>query len=155
MLLVVIDKIQVQPRIIKSGVIDLWIDVAINGQLLIDIEESGLAIDLLALLRTIKEEGEIFVITCRCGNPGCAAITRGINISHDGEFIYWEIGKKSKAKIPGKYLFNYFDYRKNIITGVIEFISLWKQNENAQISPFLLSENRNVLIEIINDYETQ
>ena len=147
------DKIQIQPNIVKSGVIDLWLDIAINGHMLINTEESGLAIDPLALLRTIKEEGEVFIITCRCGNPGCAEITKGINVSRDEKYYYWEIGNISKVNISGNYFFDNIDYQKIIINGIEKFVSLWKTNENAQITPSLLTGNRNQLLKLLKESE--
>ena len=43
------------------------------------------------LVDSLYLEGEHFIFTCGCGNPGCAQIDKGIIVSLDKNFIHWQV----------------------------------------------------------------
>jgi hypothetical protein len=149
------DKIHIKPHIIKSGVTDIWINIYINGKLLVDNEVSGLAIDPIVLLKTIKEGGEYFIITCACGNSECAGINKGILVSHENNGVLWKIEEYNKTNITGQYYFELEPYKENILTGITEFLALYEQNRDAQISPFTMEKSQNKLFKIIKELENK
>ncbi len=59
------------------------------------------AIDLEELVRGQSEAGEVFLVTCWCGEPSCAGIYRGIQVTHDGDKIYWSV---PEPLTPKKYV---------------------------------------------------
>lgn len=74
--------------------LQIWVD---GHQL-----EVGVAIDFLGLLDTThKLKQSVWkrfwgpnIFTCGCGEPGCAGINDGINVSHDDVSVIW------KASLP-------------------------------------------------------
>ena len=48
-------------------------------------------LDLYELVRSTKGEGEFFLITCTCGEAGCAGIFDGVLVTHEGESIRWKV----------------------------------------------------------------
>lgn len=59
----------------------LWI----NGQ------EFGDAyfLNLTAIVQSCQGSGEFFMLTCTCGEPGCAGLFKGIQVTHTAEAITW------------------------------------------------------------------
>lgn len=46
-------------------------------------------IDLRQLAKSCQLSGEFFIVTCGCGEPGCAGIEDGIRVSHFTDRICW------------------------------------------------------------------
>ncbi len=49
------------------------------------------SIDLRQLAKSCQLSGEFYVVTCGCGEPGCAGIWDGIQVSHFPDRICWEV----------------------------------------------------------------
>lgn len=67
----------------------LVVMVKINQQLLVDFAYYGLTTSLPELVRSIDKAGEFFIITCVCGDPGCAGIRQGIQVTHAKNQVLW------------------------------------------------------------------
>ena len=48
-------------------------------------------IDYKALVRSAREEGDYFILTCSCGDAGCAGLFAPIQVRHHAESIAWHI----------------------------------------------------------------
>lgn len=48
-------------------------------------------IDLRQLAKSCQLSGEFFIVTCGCGEAGCAGIDDGIRVTHFDDRIIWEI----------------------------------------------------------------
>jgi len=51
----------------------------------------GFVVDLRNLVATLKGSGEYEIVTCSCGEPGCAGIWQGIIVFHYYDLIRWLI----------------------------------------------------------------
>jgi hypothetical protein len=57
------------------------------------------ATDMRNLIDSCITSGELFILTCWCGDPGCAGIEQGITVRHDGGKIYWHVPYPSREFI--------------------------------------------------------
>jgi hypothetical protein len=48
-------------------------------------------IDLIPLAKSCQLSGEFFIVTCGCGDAGCAGIDEGIRVAHFDDRIVWEV----------------------------------------------------------------
>lgn len=48
-------------------------------------------IDLIHLSKSCQLSGEFFIVTCGCGDAGCAGIDDGIRVMHFDDRIIWEV----------------------------------------------------------------
>ncbi|HVF99295.1 MAG TPA: hypothetical protein VND68_05620 [Chloroflexia bacterium] len=64
-------------------------EVLVNGTPLADF--SYYATDLHSLLGSTQDSGEFFIITCWCGDPGCAGLRRGIEVRRESKVVYWHV----------------------------------------------------------------
>ncbi len=48
-------------------------------------------IDLIHLSKSCQLSGEFFIVTCGCGDAGCAGIDDGIRVTHLDDRIVWEV----------------------------------------------------------------
>jgi len=63
-------------------------ELYLDGQCL----SAGYCIDLAALLRSFEAAGEHFILTCSCGEPGCAGLFVPFQVvHHDDKLIHWRI----------------------------------------------------------------
>lgn len=64
-------------------------------QLIVDeteiVDLDGAALDLAELQRSVDRDGEFFIFTCWCGDPGCGGINAGVCVSHKGDIVTWEV----------------------------------------------------------------
>jgi hypothetical protein len=49
------------------------------------------ATDFHELQRSVAESGDHFIVTCWCGDPGCAGISRGITVDHHQGVVTWQV----------------------------------------------------------------
>ena len=52
---------------------------------------SYFATDLHELIASKEADGEFYIITCWCGDPGCAGIWQGIRVRHDSGMVQWHV----------------------------------------------------------------
>lgn len=85
----------------------------------------GFALDMRELANSCRADGEFFILTCGCGEPGCAGIFEGIAVSHqDGEVI-WGVPYPIKSTTSEKseyieYRFDRCSYVDAIVKGIDE-----------------------------------
>jgi hypothetical protein len=60
-------------------------ELFVDGCPIVDFKRYSL--DLRAFNESLKGNGEYFLIACECGDPGCAGITRGVEVKHDGRLL--------------------------------------------------------------------
>jgi hypothetical protein len=117
----------------------LFTIVEINGWPLVDFEHDDLGIDLVELVKTIDNDGEYYVITCTCGDAGCAGITKGIHVINKHGTFQWLIHNSSKdVEVDRNFTFNAEEYIAAIEHGLIQFLKLKEENPNIGTSPYLL-----------------
>lgn len=93
------------------------IELLIDGQVPVELAE--VCIEPCALLASSLREGEFFIGTCGCGEPGCAGVWHGIEVQHGHSVIRWGVpipytrAKKdsSPAKPVSVYEFSTYNYQ--------------------------------------------
>ena len=65
------------------------VQTCVNGNSLVSFRTY--ATDLDALIKSVEEKGEFFILTCWCGSPGCAGIGHGIRVFHEAGRIHWHV----------------------------------------------------------------
>ena len=73
----------------NSNMQSLWLEIWVDEQMLTDF--TTYAVDLEALAKSVRQEGQFYILTCTCGAPGCAGIFRGIAVFHLPGLIQWAI----------------------------------------------------------------
>ena len=63
--------------------------VFVDNRPLVDYQGATLATSMSELRRSLKNDGEFFIITCTCGEPFCAGIRRGIQVHRDSKNVHW------------------------------------------------------------------
>jgi hypothetical protein len=136
------DKIFVSAKIEKDeydGKPYLYTIVEINGNPLVNYEREEFAIDLVALAKTVDQDGDFFIITCTCGDAGCAGITEGIHVVREQGTLQWFFPKsREDVEEVRTYTFDAESYIAAIEHGFIQFLELFEENPDIETSPFLL-----------------
>lgn len=113
----------------------LWV----NDQCL----SEGLVVDMRILAASMKGPGEYDILTCSCGEPGCAGVWQGIIVFHYYDLIRWLIphpivrpfepdGKEAERVITFKdRYFRKTDYVKAIVSAIEEAKGLILQNPDS------------------------
>ena len=85
------NTIELAPKLITDEDNIEYIVIAIleNGKEIEDFEY--FATDLAEFYKSLKDEGQYFVLTCWCGDPPCAGINIPINVKYKNEKIIWEV----------------------------------------------------------------
>lgn len=52
---------------------------------------AGIGIDLCALAASARRGGEFYIGNCECGEPGCAGIWEGVQVTHTPRTVRWSI----------------------------------------------------------------
>jgi hypothetical protein len=58
----------------------------------------GLATDLNEFERSLKLTGSFYIITCWCGDPGCAGISEAVHVQHEGTVVRWRLVSPKPAR---------------------------------------------------------
>lgn len=53
-------------------------------------DRADITISVSELLASSKGSGEYWILTCSCGEPGCAGVIHPIRITHAGPSVVWE-----------------------------------------------------------------
>lgn len=66
-------------------------------------------VDFCALFNSLCHEEEYFVLTCSCGEPGCAAIDSGVVVRFEGDEVVWSTHEpiSSRRQVGGRELLNW------------------------------------------------
>ena len=106
----------------------------INGSLF----HPEFVLDITELARSCQSSGEMYLVTCGCGEPMCAGIGDGINIKHLSNAVVWhfkeplsdkeydDLGDEEweAMKNPIEFRFDPEDYLSTIIAGIKEIKAL-------------------------------
>lgn len=140
------DEISVTTKIIKN-VGDpkprprLCVAVEIGDLPLVNYEQDLLAIDLTELAKSLDGDGEYFVITCACGDAGCAGINEGIQVSHAHNTVRWRVHPWGNGQELEKvFTFQAEAYRAAVKHGLRQFLELYENNPDIETTPYLLRE---------------
>jgi hypothetical protein len=83
------NELQIQNRFQETDCRYFVPELLVDGVPLDDF--SAVATDLAALHASISSPGEHYILTCWCGEPGCAGIAHGIKVLHRGQTVHWHI----------------------------------------------------------------
>lgn len=112
------------------------IELRIDGRLAAEL--ASVCIEPCALIASASREGEFFIGTCGCGEPGCAGVWHGIQVQHSNGFARWEVhqpyvrdkGDMSPNKPPLVYEFAASSYAE-AVTKVKSFLVNLLPRENG------------------------
>jgi hypothetical protein len=125
---------------------ELLAEIDVNGMMLTDEKTCSTAIDLLALTQSMSNDGRYFIITCTCGDPGCAGIDQGIKVIHNDENVQWLITERGCGpEEPMEFTFNRELYVQSIKDAVTQFLALYKSNSSIDIIPVIFGLNISTL----------
>ncbi len=114
-------------------------------------------LDISELAKSCQSSGEFFILTCSCGESGCAGIFYGIQIEHLTEAVVWRFNEPlsdkdcydlsdeewEALKQPIEFRFDPEDYLSTIIAGIKEMKVLVVSSEqpvNLPIYGFTLEQ---------------
>jgi hypothetical protein len=121
------NRLKVRTRVSREGeykfggtYIDrsLWTEILVDDELLLDFEGLVLAVDLGQLALSLQGDGEFVIITCTCGVAGCAGLTRGIEVTHDGKNVHWVVREPGPTRT---FVFDGEAYAGAIKQGLAQF----------------------------------
>jgi hypothetical protein len=119
----------------------LRVEVEIDDYFPINYSRDGLGVDLVELAKTLDTDGEFFIITCSCGDPGCAGITEGVHVTRDKHILRWVIPDHGKGAEPEKHFtFDVEAYRTTVKQGIVQFMQLYDGNPGIGTAPYLLRD---------------
>ncbi|MBX7185249.1 MAG: hypothetical protein K1Y01_08915 [Vicinamibacteria bacterium] len=78
------------------------------------------AVSLAALHESTKGSGGYFLITCSCGDPGCAGINSPVVVTHHETMVDWEV---AEPRPPRRFSFSVAEYRSTIQEALKRFPS--------------------------------
>jgi hypothetical protein len=64
------------------------ISVTVDGKPIVDFEEDY-ALDIHALLASVKSSGDHFLLTCCCGDPYCGGIYKPVKVIYSETSVSW------------------------------------------------------------------
>lgn len=100
----------------------LYAQLFVNGEPLVDYKEYSIC---AAELKQSIRDGEFFIITCTCGDAGCAGIFEPIQVRRKSREVYWNITQPIKANL-----------RFNVAQMNTKLLKLQEQIAYAQIEEF-------------------
>jgi len=119
----------------------LCVEVEIGNYLLVNYEQGDLGVDLVELVRTLDTDGEFLIITCSCGDAGCAGISKGIHVIREKTALHWLVQNRGKGVEPAKrFTFDAEAYNTALKRGIIQFMQLYEGNPTIDTTPYLLRD---------------
>jgi hypothetical protein len=104
----------------------------VDAQPVVDLVRQTLGISFHNLLDSANGSGDYFIITCACGDPGCAGIAEGIHVTHHPTNIQWVIRGHGTTKV---FYFARDHYHTAIEQGVVQFRRMVKQHGDLDVVP--------------------
>jgi hypothetical protein len=86
------NELTIRPQIDVAKPLELpafWVEVLVDDKPLADFNHYS--INLVRLIESQSKPGDYFLITCTCGDPGCADIWKGVKVWRDEVSIHWAI----------------------------------------------------------------
>ena len=65
--------------------------ILVDGRPVVDFDGLTLGVDVGQLRRSLREDGELFIVTCACGDARCAGIRQGIAVRRDAKNVHWTV----------------------------------------------------------------
>jgi len=100
------------------------------------------AVDLSHFERSMKSNGEFFIITCWCGDPACANIRQGVMVSHIDNKVIWKTNLHGQAFYFEFDKASYIDARNRLQKQVKELLSCLNNSANDGDLTIVPSRNR-------------
>ncbi len=120
---------------------DFYVDLLVDQHLQIDVTHNEFAIDLSELARSVNQSGEFFVLTCSCGDPGCAGIQQGVHVSHTETYVQWEISDWGRGVGASTvWTFDRNVYGHTIQRALTEMYHQLDMHPMSETTPYLLKE---------------
>ena len=95
----------------------------------------------MRLAKTLITDGEFLIITCSCGDAGCAGINEGIHIAREKAVLHWLVRNSGKGVVPEKrFTFDVEAYTTAVKRGIVQFMQLYDDNPTIDTSPYLLRD---------------
>jgi hypothetical protein len=115
--------------------LSLETEIFVDNHLLYDFTGRWLGVDLCELGRSLRRDGEYFIITCSCGEAGCAGIRRGVDVYCEDDQVYWVIHEPEPART---FVFDEQAYQRAVDTALAEFRDLCARHPVSTLDRFRL-----------------
>ncbi len=97
-------------------------------------------IDYWELIRSLTGEGEFFMATCSCGEPGCAGIHEGIEVRHINGRTSWRMNFEKPVL---KFAFDTAQYHESVYEGLLAWRKLVTQKTGwLQLGPLFFDRKQ-------------
>ncbi len=83
-------ELRFTPRIANEGSIYLVIEAYIDGEQLVGVDQYSIDVPF-GLLPSVERNGYWYIVSCSCGDPGCAGIFSGVEVKHREGRITWHL----------------------------------------------------------------
>jgi len=123
------NRLEIETQVIPEG--GAWAEILIDGE---PLAGPGRGVDLYQLTLTLQQGGEYWIITCSCGDTGCAGITQGVDVFRDGQNVHWVIFQPGPVRAL---VFDGAAYREAIKQGLDRFLQGCGQHPSQGIVPML------------------
>lgn len=108
-------------------------EILVNNDPLVNWKYNEVGVDLGYLTETLHRTGEFFIVTCSCGDAGCAGIEEGIKVSRDVDNVRWKVpGYWGPARVL---VFEGKAYDSAIESSIQQFKQLRAQNPQLETVP--------------------
>lgn len=110
----------------------LVVEAQVDKQPIANFDEC--AVDLHQFEQSLDKDGEFFIITCWCGDPGCANIEHGIFVKHDANRVKWETQIEGRTEL---YEFDkeaYTAVQKNLQMQAHELVDYLKMANDGELT---------------------
>jgi hypothetical protein len=104
----------------------------VDNQPVVALVRHTLGISFHDLLASAKASGEYFIITCACGDAGCAGISEGVRVTHHPTNVQWVVRNHGPTKV---YYFAREQYQAAIQQGFAQFTRMLKQHPQLEVVP--------------------
>jgi hypothetical protein len=106
-----------------------------------------LATDLTEVAATLDGAGEYFIVTCLCGDAGCAGIQTGISVTMNTQGIGWVVQDWGGRDRPiEEYRFDPAQYRGEIQRALQAFLELMASRGDLDTTPYLARDDMNAAL---------
>ncbi|MGD8397668.1 MAG: hypothetical protein PVG11_02310, partial [Anaerolineae bacterium] len=107
-------------------------EIFVDGRLLVDFKQSTLSTSLVALQRSIDEDGEFFFVTCTCGIPMCAGIREGVRVTRAHNRVHWVVRGLGDTQT---FYFDAEEYGAAIKWGIKQFQQIMREKRLEAYPP--------------------
>jgi hypothetical protein len=94
----------------------------------------GYRIDYRELTKSAFADGEFYFFTCGCGEPACAGINEPIEVTSDGDKVYWHIIQPEPERWFTFRRAQYVDAIREALTAILRIQT--RKKENCRFGPY-------------------